>query len=386
MRVRTVVLITTTTVVAGLMLTAAYLGKRPSTSEEATHPAPLHEDKRTVSARERADAIARAHVWRAPKIPIARAVLRGAAAPPLIECRFKMTDLGGTTPKFHCLLDSGREIRTKYGGVPEIPAEAAATRLLNALGFGSDTVLLVERLRCRGCPKAPFHTTKVAQATRTEALLERVVDADSVEEFEWAAIEHKFEARPIETDDQKGWGFFELDAIDASRGGASRAHVDALRLIAIFLAHWDNKADNQRLVCLSKSWPEGKPCREPFLLLQDVGATFGPRKVDLDAWEKAPVWTDRAACAISMETLPYHGGTFGAARVSESGRQFLIRLLNQLSDAQIEDLFSGARFDQRVRSSFPLGTGTDARPVSEWTRVFRSRQKQISDGPACPDE
>jgi len=127
MRVRTVVLITTTTVVAGLMLTAAYLGKRPSTSEEATHPAPLHEDKRTVSARERADAIARAHVWRAPKIPIARAVLRGAAAPPLIECRFKMTDLGGTTPKFHCLLDSGREIRTKYGGVPEIPAEAAAT-------------------------------------------------------------------------------------------------------------------------------------------------------------------------------------------------------------------------------------------------------------------
>lgn len=370
MRVRTVGLIATTTAVAGLMLAAAHLGKRDSTSEGSPHPTSLHEDERTVSPRERADAIARAHVWRAPTIPIARAALRGTPAPAQIECRFKMTDLGGTTPKFHCLLDSGREIRTKYGDVPEIPAEAAATRLLHALGFGSDTVMLVERLRCRGCPKAPFHTTKVAQATRTEALLERVVDADSVEDFEWAAIEHKFDARPIETGDQKGWGFFELDTIDSSKGGAPRAHVDALRLIAIFLAHWDNKADNQRLVCLSRSWPEGQPCRQPFLLLQDVGATFGPRKVDLKGWEKAPVWADRAACAVSMETLPYGGGTFAKTRVSEPGRQFVSRLLNQLTDAQIEDLFSGARFDQ---------------PVSEWARVFRLRQKQISDGPACPD-
>jgi hypothetical protein len=228
--------------------------------------------------------------------------------------------------------------------------------------------------------------TKMAQATRTEALLERVVDDNSVEDFEWAAIEHKFEARPIETDDQKGWAFFELDAIDASKGGAPRTHVDALRLIAIFLAHWDNKADNQRLVCLSKSWPEGTPCRQPFLLLQDVGATFGPRKVDLDAWERAPVWADRAACAINMDTLPHHGGTFGAARVSESGRQFVIRLLNQLTDAQIEDLFAGARFDRHVRASLTsLGQGSPAKPVAEWARVFRLRQKQISDGPACPD-
>ena len=36
---------------------------------------PLHEDSRTVLVRERADAIARAHVWRAPKTPIARAHL-----------------------------------------------------------------------------------------------------------------------------------------------------------------------------------------------------------------------------------------------------------------------------------------------------------------------
>ena len=382
-------LIASVGVIAGLVWATAYV--RPGKSDSTADPPgardkPLHQDKRAVSARERADAIARAHVWRTPTIPIARAALAGVPAPSQIECRFKITDLDGTTPKFHCLLDSGKVIRTKYGNVPEIPAEAAATRLLNALGFGSDTVTLVERLRCHGCPKAPFHTTKVADATGTEALLERVVDADRVEDFEWAAIEHKFEARPIESGDQKGWGFFELDAIDPSRGGAPRAHVDALRLMAVFLAHWDNKSENQRLVCLSKTWPEGRPCQQPFLLLQDVGATFGPRKVDLDAWEKSPVWSDRAACALSMEALPYGGGTFNATRVSEAGRQFIVHLLTQLDDAQIEDLFSGARFHLHRGGSLPvrLSGGSAPRPLSEWVRVFRLRQKQISDGPACP--
>ena len=107
-------------------------------------------------------------------------------------------------------------------------------------------------------------TTKVVEATGTQPLYERVADDDDYEEFEWVAVEQKFAARPIETEKEKGWAFFELDAVDPSKGGAPRAHVDALRLLAVFLAHWDNKPENQRLVCLSKTWPEGTTCREPF--------------------------------------------------------------------------------------------------------------------------
>jgi hypothetical protein len=374
---------------AGL-LAIAFAMRTPFRAESATtenaaghrspsESKPLHDDSRTVSEQQRADALARAHVWRAPQTPIARAALgRDLSVPPEIECRFKISDLGGTTPKFDCLLETGDEIRTKYGSA-EIHAEAAATRLLAALGFGADTITLVERLRCYGCPKAPFVTTKIVEATRTGPLYENVVDAQSYEEFEWVALEERFAARPIESRDQKGWAFFELDAVDASKGGAPRTHVDALRLIAAFLAHWDNKSENQRLVCLSSDWPEGTRCEEPFLMLQDVGATFGPRKVDLESWETAMIWEQRATCTVSMRDLPYHGATFRSARVSESGRQFLLKLLDQLTDTQLTELFSGARFDKKG------GLIAPARPVSDWVRVFRKRVETVREGPACPD-
>ena len=145
---------------------------------------------RTVSIEERADAIARASVWRAPTVAVARATL-GPEIASHIDCRFALSDLGGTTPKFHCLLDGGDEIRAKYGIGSEIPAEAAATRLLSALGFGADNVMLVERLRCHGCPKEPFVTSKVVEKTGTQDLYEQVVDRDGYEEFEWAAVESR---------------------------------------------------------------------------------------------------------------------------------------------------------------------------------------------------
>ena len=104
-------------------------------------------------------------------------------------------------------------------------------------------------------------------------------------------------ARAIETEALEGWAFHELDQIDEAKGGAPRAHVDALRLMAVFIAHWDNKSENQRLVCLSQQdWPEGRRCEKPFAMLQDVGGAFGPRKVDLGGWQSAPIWGNRETC------------------------------------------------------------------------------------------
>jgi hypothetical protein len=340
----------------------------------------LPDEPRIIGGRERAQALARAQVWRAPNVPVARAFF-GAdrTTPSSIECRFRLMDVGGTTPKFHCVLESGKDVRAKYGPGSEIPGEAAATRLLSALGFGADTVTLVERLRCHGCPNEPYVTGQLVEATGAQPLYERVADPDDVEEFQWVSVEQKFAARPIETERQKGWGFFELESIDPSKGGAPRAHVDALRLIAVFLSHWDNKSENQRLVCLSESWPEGTACPEPFLILQDVGSTFGPRRVDLDGWATSKIWEDRAACRISMSDLPYGGGTFGPTRVSDRGRRFLVKMLGALTDAQLTDLFATARFDQ------PRTALTSAKPVSDWVRVFKQRVRAISDGPPCPD-
>jgi hypothetical protein len=328
----------------------------------------------------RASALARAQLWRPPGMPVSQAYLgRDRSRSTMMECRFTITDPDGTTPKFHCLDWAGTRIRVKYGGHTEIPAEAAATRLLSALGFGADTVILVERLRCYGCPKAPFATLKIVGATGARDAYERVVDDREYEDFPWVSVERKLAAPSIEGGNTKGWAFFELESIDPSKGGAPRAHVDALRLLAVFLAHWDNKAENQRLVCLSPGWVEGTPCSRPFLLLQDVGSTFGPKKVDLARWEKAPLWEDRGRCTLSMGDMPYAGATFGSPRISERGRLFLSGLLGALSDRQLRDLFSGARFDR------PYDLLTPVRPVSDWVRVFKKRVKAVSEGAPCPE-
>jgi hypothetical protein len=350
-------------------------GEANSASRPARHP---RDDERIVSDEERGNALARAQVWRTPATPIARAHLgRRAAAPQSVTCRFRLDALGGTTAKFSCDVE-GEKVRIKYGAGAELPAEAAATRLLRALGFGADEVDLVPELRCQGCPPAPFVIAKVVEATRTQPIFDKAVDDARYEDFEWVALERKVDARPIETEEIEGWSFFELDRIDAARGGAPRAHVDALRLMAVFLAHWDNKSENQRLVCLSHEWREGTPCRAPLAMIQDLGATFGPRKVDLDAWERAAVFEDRARCVVSMRELPHGGATFPVTQITEDGRRHLGRLLAGLSERQIGDLFSGARFDSR-RTLF-----TDVRPVADWVRVFKSKVRAITDGPPCP--
>jgi hypothetical protein len=337
------------------------------------------DQERVVPANERLEALARAHVWRQPRVPIARAVLRAdKSLPALVSCKFKVDSVGGTTPKFDCVTDEGEELRVKYGKVPEIPAEAAATRLLSALGFGADEIHLVERLRCYGCPGEPFITLKGVEVTGAAPLYERMVDYDDYEDFEWVAVERKLPATAIETSAARGFALFELEHIDPSKGGAPRAHVDALRLLAVFLAHWDNKSENQRLVCRDREWKAGSRCARPFALLQDVGATFGPRKVDLSDWEATPVWTDRATCTVSMRGLPHDGATFGTAQIGEAGRTLLGGWLGQLSPPQLRDLFDGARFD-RAR-----GVLDRIYPIDEWVRVFRAKVAAINDGPRCP--
>ena len=335
---------------------------------------------KTVSPEERIDALSRAAVWSAPP-PISGARLGpDPKQPKEITCKFQISQLGGTAPKFDCESPSGERLRIKYGSSPEVPSEVASAKLLHTLGFGADNVTLVENVRCYGCPAEPFMTMKTLGFAGAEKLYAKVMDPKDYKDFPWAAVERKHYGLSIETEEVEGWAFFELDLIDAKKGGAPRAHVDALRLLAVMLAHWDNKSENQRLVCLSeKDWPEGGKCSKPFAMLQDVGSAWGPRKVDLPEWEQAPMWSDRKTCTTSMDSLPYHGATFKPVKISEAGRKHLGGLLSQLSDAQISDLFRSARFDQ------PSGFITrKATPLAEWVRVFKQKVRTINDGPSCP--
>ena len=378
MRVRAMAVILA---LSGAVAIAATSEPQKPAGKPADAPVKERLKSKKVSKEERLDALSRAAVWQAPP-PIAKARFEPDPKQPReVTCTFEITQLGGTAPKFDCRTAEGERIRVKYGRSPEVPSEVASAKLLHALGFGADSVMLVERVRCYGCPNEPFMTMKTLGFAGAEKLYGKVMNTKEFKDFEWAAVERRHEGRPIETDDVEGWAFFELDVIDAKKGGAPKAHVDALRLLAVFLSHWDNKSENQRLMCLSeKDWPEGGKCSKPFAMLQDVGSAWGPRKVDLPEWEKAPIWADRAACKVSMDSLPYHGATFTPTTVTEAGRRHLGGLLSQLTDQQIDALFRHSRFDQ---STGIIG-GVKAASIADWVRAFRGKVRQITDGPPCP--
>jgi hypothetical protein len=116
---------------------------------------------------------------------------------------------------------------------------------------------------------------------------------------------------------------------------------------------------------------------KPFAYIQDLGATFGPNKINLLSWEQAPIWADRSRCLVSMRDFPYGGGTFNDVQISEGGRSLLARQLETLTEQQIDALFAGARFPEFQ------GAG-GAAEVKEWTRVFRQKVQEIVSRERCP--
>ncbi len=173
----------------------------------------------------------------------------------------------------------------------------------------------------------------------------------------------------------EGWAWYEL-----AQSEAPRAELDAFRLLAAFLAHWDNKADNQRLVCLDQvpAPPDGR-CAQPLLMIQDLGATFGPVKVNLSAWQDRPVWLDARECRVTMRDLPFSGATYPDVQISEGGRVQLAQALAGVSDENVRQMFFDARFHE-----FHSGTD-DGRDLDAWTAAFRSRVDQIVSAGRCPE-
>jgi hypothetical protein len=312
-----------------------------------------------------------------------------------VTCRFLSAIPTGTSAKFDCVLDGGEVVKIKYSRNPEIQAEVAATMLVHALGFGADHVEIVPRVRCHGCPRFPFLAMRLLSPRLADSVIGHHGYEDGYTDFEWVALERKFPAPAIETPTTEGWAWWEL-----RDSAAPVSELDALRLLAVFLAHWDNKSENQRLVCLDHlpakagshdvslsvadvnlrvaSGFSRKNCDRPFALLHDLGATFGPKKVNLARWREFPIWSDRSTCQLSMRRLPFGGGTFPDVTVSEEGRVLLGRQLVALSDAEVRSLFETARFPDYHSAT------DDGRDLEAWTRAFRFRVDQILTAGPCP--
>jgi membrane-associated phospholipid phosphatase len=315
-------------------------------------------------APDRATLLARAHVW-LPGDVAARDVRTGPNEPgafapgETVRCEYLDKDFDGASLKFGCRLPGEDEVKVKFGGTNgEVYAEVAATRLLWALGFGADRMYPV-RVICRGCPEQFGPPGDMPG--------ERVVEP--------AAIERRMPGRQLRSGD--AWSWAEIDSIDDRVGGAPRAQRDALKLLAVLMQHTDSKPEQQRLLCLDAA------CAQPFMMLNDVGLTFGRANlinanavasVNLHEWAQSPIWKTADAC---VGNLPRSlSGTLKDPVISEDGRRFLARLLARLSDRQIRDLFAVAQVQRRPQ---PTAAGTVATPgVDAWVDAFKRKRDEIA--------
>jgi hypothetical protein len=206
-------------------------------------------------------------------------------------------------------------------------------------------------------------------ALHLETLLKERLDYGRYSDFDWVSVERRDRDEELKFGDQEGWSWDELSAVDPALGGATHPEVDALRLMAMFLNHWDNKASNQRLVCPGRSNSDGKAsCDHPLAMIQDAGSTFGPKSINLHEWDQSPVWVDASSCSLSMKHLPYGGSTFRDVRVSEEGRRLFSNRLARLTPSHLTALFFNAHFDD----------------VDRWVAAFERRADAIAHRPPCP--
>jgi hypothetical protein len=318
---------------------------------------------------QREGVLARAQVWHSVDVRKADVMNgpRGAksfARNATVTCDYLDKKMSGLSPKFACRMPDGEELKVKYGGTNgEVYGELLATRLLWALGFGADAMYPVNVI-CHGCPQ----------------LLGGIERPNGEYRFDPAVVERKMAGEEWPQKDESGWSWKELAEITPARSGAPRAHRDALTLLAVFLQHSDSKPQQQRILCLG-GIQEGT-CSRPFLMISDVGLTFGaaslananaPSSVNLERWRKTPVWRQEPGCVGNIDKS--FSGTLDKPVIGEEGRRFLSGLMQQLSDRQLRNLFEVARVTLRVRepglalSGFPT--------IDEWVTVFKEKRNEI---------
>jgi len=331
-----------------------------------------------LTTRERRDLMDRAQVWHS----IETAQLDLLAGPdgkgsfPFdsnVTCAFDYPKkpLNGETPKFDCTLPEGDSVKVKYGqDNGEVFSEVAATRLFWAMGFYVDRMYPV-KVTCTNCPDNPFLVSTAEWHLGKPASGKTVV-------YDPAVIERKVKGENIEVPGYEGWSWLELDRLAGNAAGATRAQIDALKLLAAFVQHVDSKPAQQALLCQAGEarGAEHATCEAPILAIKDLGSTFAAAskvtfpKMKLESWHSVPVWKNAATCQAHLTRS--FVGTLENPVISEEGRQFLASRLSLLSDKQLHDLFTAARVERRKDN-------IEGRQVTadDWVRVFKEKRDAI---------
>jgi hypothetical protein len=275
-------------------------------------------------------------MWRDPGDIAARDLFAGPGGegmkPDLRRITFLKQETGGYSTKFRVRDASGREWVAKVGR--EAQSEAAAVRLLWAIGYVTEINYLVPRLTIEG--KGTFENV------RLEARPEHIKRLD-----EWKWAENPF---------------------------SGTRELRALIIMMAFLNNWDIKDANNK-VLLVPNLKTGEA--RLHYIVSDLGATFGRVKVDAPViWRIKRNRNDPADYAADpfLEDVTdgrvflfYKGKSqrmFDDLRVEEAA--WLGGLLSQLSDRQIGDAFRAANY---APAEVSLMTGAVRARINELANI-----------------
>ena len=363
-----------------------------------------------VTADERVEYIRRARVWEPTDVSSKNLYdgpkgKLGFTVDQEITCEFVRKPMEGWTEKFLCRMDDGTIFKVKYeegDRYKEVYGEVLGTRLFWALGFYADRMLPV-RVTCRDCPRHPWKYVDARKNKRspdeeghTRPLPPKAEIGTYT--FDPAAIEEKLDAEPIEERKDQGWRWKSLDLVDANLGGATKAEIDALKLLNAFVQNADNKSKQNSLACprneLTVDDGGNVTCRRPILYVDDLGSVFGKGgfvtgydgRVDYDGWASRSVWRNREACKARLASI---GGIFRRSTlrdpvISEEGRALLAKQMEQLSDDQIADLFRAARIDRLHQMISDGSSGHREVTLGDWVELFKKKRDEITRHPGCP--
>jgi hypothetical protein len=213
-------------------------------------------------------------------------------------------------------------------------------------------------------------------------------------------MEEKIDADPIEEKKDQGWSWKSLRLVDESLGGATRAEIDALKLLNAFVQNADNKAKQNSLVCPRDDLVRGDDgnvtCRRPIMYVDDLGSVFGKGgfitgnagRVDYDGWKKRAVWRNPESCKARLVSIGWilRRSTLRDPVIGEEGRALLAGQLGQLSDVQIRDLFRASRVELLHQTMSDGSSGRREVTLEDWVELFKQKRDEITRHPGCPAE
>ena len=296
-------------------------------------PASVFSDERgNVAGQQKKNSVRiRSVLWREPTDIRTRNLLFGPGGQrlrPQGPFKFIKEDRDGSSPKFVVEDRTGVRWKAKLG--EEAKPEAAATRLLWAVGYFADVNYYHPRLQVSGLPRLSRGQKYVSGNVVNGVRLERV-DKSVKKVDDWSWFDNPF---------------------------VGSREFNGLRVMMALMNNWDLKDVNNAIYDL-----EGRELR---YVVSDLGATFGktgsdwtrskgsledylesrfideiePANVDLVLHSRPPI--------LYVAAIPYYRQRTRMAQVAKdiprSHARWIGRLLAQLSSPQIRDAFLGAGY------------------------------------------